>query len=461
MNIRESSYGYWTSHSSFIWVAGGAMIGIGNIARLPYLMGQHGGVIFLGAYLAALMLVGLPLLLAEWMLGRWTRDDAVSGYARITAAAGANRAWKLLGWLSLASAVLILSYFSVIAGWSAAYIFRAAGGIISGIDASGARETFATLAQDPERGLSWHTIFIVMASIIVAHGIREGMERAARVWVPIALLMALTICVYALINGNSSAALIYLLTPDFAKFGWRGAFEALHMAFFTLALGMGVMFTLGTYMPANAPLVRMGLSVIAMDTIFSLVAGVAVFAIIFNAGLDPAPGLALIFQVLPQALPATQWGVWIAVLFFSMLFIVTLSSAATLLEAASRFVMERERTTRAFAATAAALMIWFVGLGSLLSFSALQQMRLFDLNFFELAQGLSTSWFAPLCGLLTCVFVARVMPDEIARAIWGERNGWGFHIWIWLMRFPARIGLIGVMIYSTGLLEWLASVWSK
>ena len=460
MNIRESSYGYWTTHASFIWVAGGAMIGIGNIARLPYLMGQHGGTIFLIAYLLALLLVGMPLLLTEWMLGRWTRDDTVSGYARISQAAHVHRAWRLLGWSSLAAAVLILSYYSVMAGWSAAYIFRAASGLVTGVDATGAREIFAGLARDPERGLSWHTIFTVMACIIVAHGIRDGMERAARVWVPIALLMAVTICAWALIHGNALAALTHLLTPDWGRFGWRGALEALHMAFFTLSLGMGVMFTLGTYLPARAPLVRTALILIVMDTGFSLVAGLAVFAIIFNAGLDPAPGLALIFQVLPQALPNTQWGTGIAVLFFSMLFIVTLSSGTTLLEATTRFVMERERTTRAFAATTAALMIWFVGLGSLLSFSALQDFNLLGRNFFEWAQWLSTSWLAPMSGLMICVLTARILPRDLARAVWGDHNGWGFNLWSWLLRYPARLGLIAVVAYSTGLLDWLAQLWT-
>lgn len=460
MNIRESSYGYWTSHAAFMWVAGGAVIGIGNIARLPYLMGQHGGLIFLLAYLAALLLVGLPLLLTEWMFGRWTRDDVVTGYQRIVQTAQVHRAWQALGWLALAGAALILSYYSVMAGWSAAYIFRSAGGLVSGVDASTARGIFSSLASDPERGLSWHTIFMVMACIIVAHGIRDGMERAARVWVPIALLMAVTICTWALVNGNSLEAFTYLLAPDFGRFGWRGALEALHMAFFTLSLGMGVMFTLGSYLPSRAPLLRMALGVIVMDTVFSLVAGLALFSLIFSAGLDPAPGLALFFQVLPQALPATQWGAWIALLFFSMLFIMTLSSATTLLETVSRFVMERQRTTRAYAATAAALTIWFVGLGSLISFSPLQQVHLLGINVFDWVQWLSTSWIAPLGGLLACVLAARILPRDFARALWGDGPAWGFHLWSWLLRYPARIGLIAVLAYSTGLLDWLASLWT-
>ncbi|HVT35482.1 MAG TPA: sodium-dependent transporter [Nevskiaceae bacterium] len=460
MNIRESSYGYWSSNASFLWVAGGAVIGIGNIARLPYLMGEHGGIIFLFVYLLALVLVGLPLLLTEWLIGRWMRDDVVSGFARITSAAKANPAWASLGWISFAGAVLILSYYSVIAGWSAAYAFRAAMGLIHAIDAERARHVFAALAQDAERGLSWHTLFMVMATIVVSHGIRDGMERASRVWVPIAFLMAITICVYAAINGNSSAALIYLLTPDFGRCGWRGVLEALHLAFFTLGLGMGVMLTLGTYLPANAPLVRLAVGVVLMDTVFSLVAGFAVFALIFDAGLDPQPGIAILFKVFPQALPNSGWGMLMAVLFFAMLFIITLSAGTTLLETATRFVMERQRTTRAFASTTGSILIWFVGLWSLLSFSVLSPMRFYGWTFFEWAQWLSTSLLAPLAGLMICVFAGRFLPPELARGVWGERYAAGFRIWSWLLRYPARIGLIAVLLYSMGVLDWLAQLWS-
>lgn len=459
MNIRESSYGYWSSTQFFIWVAGGAAIGIGNIARLPYLMGQYGGLVFLLAYLASLMLVALPLLVTEWLIGRWSRADAVDAYARIIEAAKAHRAWLLLGWLSLAAAGLILSYYSVIAGWSAAYVFRAAGGSLAGGSEDAVRDVFFDLARDPERGLSWHTIFLVMACIIVAHGVREGLERAARVWVPIALLMACTVCAYALVNGNTGAAMAYLLTVDFAKFGWRGAAEALQLAFFTMGLGMGVMLTFGTYLPVKAPIVRSAIAVLLLDTVFSLLAGVALFALIFSAGLDPAPGLQLMFQLLPRALPAGGWGVWIAVLFYAMVFIVTMAAATALLEPVTRYVMERYRSPRVFAATSAALLIWFVGLGSLLSFSVMADLRLFGMNTFEWAQWLTGSLIVPLGGLLLCIFASRILPQDLQRALWGERHQRAYKTWSWLLRFPARIALIVVLMYSSGLLGWLESLW--
>lgn len=460
MTIRESSYGYWSSVPLFVWVAAGATIGIGNMARLPYLMGQHGGLIFLLAYLLALLLVAMPLLVSEWLVGRWTRADAVDAYANLARESGAGRFWVVLGWGSLAAATLILSYYSVIAGWSAAYAFRAASGALMGGDAETLRLVFYGLAQDPERGLSWHTIFMVMACIIVAHGVREGLERAARVWVPIAFLMAITVAAYAIVYGNILDALVYLLTPDLLKFGWRGAAEALHLAFFTLGLGMGVMLTLGSYLPAQAPIVRTALAVVALDTAFSLIAGIALFAILFSAKLDPAPGVLLAFQLLPQALPANMLGIIIGVLIYCMMFVVTLSSATALLEPVTRYLMERWRAPRVFAATSGSLLIWFIGLLSLLSFSILSESRVLGRNFFEWVQFFTGNLLAPLIGLLMCVFLSRFVPPTLQRQLWGERHAVSYRVWAWLMRFPARIGVIVVLLYACGAIDWLAALWS-
>lgn len=459
MNIRESSYGYWSSNRAFLWVAGGAAMGIGNVARLPYLMGEYGGVVFLAAYLLALLLVGLPLLTTEWMLGRWMRDDLVNGFVRLVETAKAQKIWIIIGALSLVGAALILSFYSVVAGWSAAYVARVAGGVLSGVDADRAHATFLHLAQDPERSLTWHTLFMVVTCIIVAHGVRDGIEQAARRLVPAAFILAIGICAYALQKGNAGAALSYLLTPDFHKFGWRGAVVALNQAFFTLGLGMGVMMAMGSYLPATAPLKRMAIVVILMDTVYSLVAGLAVFALIFSANLQPAPGLALIFEVLPRALPAGPIGTLIGVAFFVMLLTTTLMSAVTLLEPVTRFIVDWQRTTRAFAAVWAALIIWFVGILSLLCFSVLQDVQVLNRNFFEWVQILTSNWFAPACGLLLCIFAARIMPTEMSRAAFGERDAWLYGAWKFMLRYPARICLIIVLVYSAGLLEWLTSLW--
>lgn len=460
MNIRESSYGYWTSSRTFLWVAAGATLGIGNVARLPYLMGEHGGVIFLAFYLLCLAVLGLPLMATEWLLGRWMRDDMINGLRRLADAAGASRRWVIIGWLSLLGAVLILSYYSVIAGWSLAYAVRAAGGLLNGITPETARETFLGLARDPERGLSWHTLFMVMVCVVVAHGFRDGIERAALRLLPAAFIFAIALCVYALAIGSTGPALRFLLTPDWGKFGWRGALEALHQAFFTLSLGIGAMLSLGSYLPARAPLLRLAFAVTTMDMVFSLLAGLAVFGLLFSANVPPASGVALLFEALPSAIPDGLSGVLVALLFYSMLFIVALTAATTLLEPVTRYLMDRFRTTRVFAATSSALLIWFLGLGTLLSFSVIADVTLLGRNFFGWMQWLTANCFAPICALLLCIFGARILPESFSRIAFGDREQWLYGSWRALLRYPARVALLVILVYSTGLLDWLAELWS-
>lgn len=460
MNIRESSHGYWSSSRSFLIVAAGATIGIGNLTRVPYLMGEYGGSAFLLVYVLALLLIAAPLLAAEWMIGRWTRDDLVAGFRRLAEAAHARIAWRLVGGMALAGAVMILSYYSVIAGWSMAYAFRMSSGVFSGMGEEAATETFLALARDPERSLSWHTLFMVIVCIVVAHGFREGIERAAVRLMPTAALLVLGLCAYAVTVADPAPALARLLQPDFGRLGWRGVIEAMHQAFFTMSLGIGVMMNLGVYLPAAAPVKRLALTLLLIDLAFSLTAGIALFTIILAAGLQPAPGLAMIFHVLPRSLPATAGGTLFGVAFFVTLFLVTLSSATVLLEPMTRYLIDRLRWTRVFAATSAALGIWYLGLGSLLSFSVIQDAELWDRNFFEWVQYLTASWLAPMTGLLVCVFVVSIMPRQLTRALWGERDRWLYRMWFLALRYPARIGLIVILLYATGLLDWLVGFWT-
>lgn len=460
MQIRESSFGYWSSQPAFLAVACGAALGIGSSARVPYLMSEYGGVAFLAVYLLALLLLGLPLLVAEWALGRWMRDELGAGFSRLSQTAHASRSWKWLGRLAVIGAVMILSYYSVIAGWSLGYLVRGAGGFLAERDAHDSSRIFLKLARDPERSLAWHTLFMVMVAVTVSYGFRDGIERAARRLIPAVLILSLAFVLLAFYYGAPGPALGAILAPDFSRLGWRGVVEALYQAFFTLGLGLGVMMTLGAYLPASVPLVRLGLWVIAADCIFGFAVGGGLMALLFAAGLPPASGLSLIFQSFPQALPDHGGGVWLAILFYMILFLVTLLAAATLLEPVTRYLMERYRQTRVFAAMGAAVVVWFLGIGSMLSFSVAAEMKLFGQNFFEWMQFLTSFVLVPVSGLLICIYVARVLPSELSLAIWGAREQALHGAWRLALRFPARIGLVVVLLHGLGLLEWFAALWA-
>jgi neurotransmitter:Na+ symporter, NSS family len=369
-------------------------------------------------------------------------------------------AWVWIGTLSLAAAVLVLSYYSVIAGWSMAYGLRSAGGTLLKLDAAGVQGVFYGLAQDPERSLAWHTIFMVTACIVVASGVRDGIERTARYLVPASFVLMFGVFLYAYTSGDTQAAIHHLFAPDWSRFGWRGALEALHQAFFTMALGLGAMVAYGSYLPANAPLMRLAAGVIVIDAVFSLVAGGALYAMIFAAGLDPAPGLTLLFQVFPRALAQGAANTAVATIVYGVMYMITLAAAAALMEPAVRFLVERLRITRAGAAVACAIGIWFLGLGTLLSFNIMQSVELFGRNFFDWLQWLTGRLLLPLVGLSLCVFIGRILPKELVDEMWGPGEQQAQALWQWLLRFPVRICLIVLLLYCVGMIDYLVALWS-
>lgn len=449
---------YWSSPAVFVLAAAGAAIGLGNVWRLPFLAGEYGGGAFLLVYVLALVFMGLPLLLAELVLGRGARGDLVGMLRQWARGSRLHGAWSAVGYLALAGAVLVLSYYSVIAGWSTAYLLRSAAGVLDGLDSAGLREMFLGLVSDPEKGLGWHTIFMVAATVCVAHGVRRGLEPVARWLVTGALLVLLLLVVIAAREGGD-AAVTHLFRPDFGALGWRGVVEAVHQAFFSLSLGVGVMLAFGGYLREDTSLVRVAAAVVFLDVVFALAAGFAVMALLAAGGEAPAAGLKLVFEAVPAAATAAGGG-WVSTLFFFMLLLVTLTTAVGLMEPVVVWAMARFRISRIFATTATGLLIWFLGLGTLLSFNLMATYTFMDRTVFDWLSLLSSRLLLPGVGLLLCLFAGRfVSPDRLI-AVWGVSDGArGFAVWHWMLRYPARIGLILVLLYSVGVFAFLEGLW--
>ncbi|MEK6805130.1 MAG: sodium-dependent transporter [Pseudomonadota bacterium] len=460
MPIRESSYGTWTSHHSFIRVAAGAAMGIGNVARLPYLTGEYGGAAFLLVYALALLVIGWPMVVTELALGRWTRQDPYTTLQSLAVESKARPAWGAIGALSCLTAVLVLSYFSVVAGWSIAYAMRGASGLFEGMDAAAAQKMFLELARDPERSLAWHTIFMVTIAIAAAHGFREGIERTMSYLFPPAVALGLFLLFYGWYFGDGNAAVAYLFDFNWPKLGWRGALEALHQAFFTLGLGAGIMMVYGSYLPAKTPIGRLAARIIVIDALFSLAIGVGLYALIFASARDAAPGLSLLFQILPQVMPTGIDGAFGAVFVYLVIFIITLSAALALLEPGVRYLMDRHRITRVFASVYLSVMIWFLGVGSLLSFNVTEHLEFFGRNFFDWMQWLTGRLLLPALGLLLCIFAGRILPVPLLREIWGDQPEWLYKVWRFALRYPTRVALIVLMFYCLGVLDFLVALWA-
>lgn len=441
-----------------MFAASAVVIGLGNVVRMPYLMAEYGGGAFLLVYLVALFVMGLPLFVAELMLGRGARGDLVSMIGEWASRARLARFWAWAGYGALLGAAMVLSYYSVIAGWSMAYVPRAASGVLASLDASGMREQFLALVSDPEKGLGWHTIFMVAVTICASHGLRRGLEPVARRLLAVMTLALLVLVVYAATLDGAEHALTVLFVPDFAELGWRGLIEALHQAFFTLTLGAGVMLAFGAYLRSDIELWRVGLAVVVLDTLFAVAAAFAVLAILGTAGIPLHDGLKLVFESMPAALTQTG-GSMLATVFFVMVLLVSLTSAVGLMEPIVVWLRSRFRMTRVYAATTAGLLIWFLGLGTLLSFNLWADATVLGRTFFDWLSLLSTRVILPVFGVVVCLFVGRFLPPLLIAEEWGGNPGVAFESWRWLLRYPARVGLIIVVLYAVGVFAFVRNFW--
>lgn len=455
---RESPHGTWSSPRAFVIAAAAAAIGLGNVWRMPYLMGEYGGSAFLLVYVLVLALVVMPMLVTELMLGHWGRRSVVRSVRLLALEAGVHPAWRHLGWLALTGAVLVLSYYSVIAGWSMAYLMRAAGGVFQNAELAQVQTVFSSLVGDAERSLAWHTIFMVAATVLVSHGLRKGIEPATRLFLPTAFVCVLVLMVMVSWSGQMGTALHWMFTPDFKALGWRGVIEALNQAFFSLSLGMGVMLAFGVMLPERVGFVRLAARVILLDTLFALFAGMAVYGLVFAITDTPTSGVRLLFETLPLAAGQTLGSLGL-VMFYLAVVLVAITSAVGLMEPVVHWLMERYNISRVFAATSTGLLIWFIGLGTLCSFNVLTDLTLWGNDIYEWLAILTGRILLPLVGVLLCVFVGRLLPDKLLHQAWADSTPEFYRLWYWCMRYPARIGLIIVLLHATGVLEALVGLW--
>lgn len=458
MDRKQTVAGYWSSPVAFVCAAAAVVIGLGNVVRMPYLITEYGGGAFLLVYLIALLVMGLPLLVAELMLGRGARGDLVSMLMAWSERAGLGRFWSWAGYAALAGAAMVLSYYSVIAGWSLAYVPRTAAGALASLDAAGMRAQFLALVGDPEKGLGWHTMFMVVTTIFAAHGVRRGLEPALRRLLALMFLLLLVFVVFAATLDGAGSALKTLFQPHFAALGWQGVIEAIHQAFYTLTLGAGVMLAFGAYLRDDVELWHVGLAVVVLDTLFTLAAAFAVSSILATAGAPMSDGLGLAFESVPVALAQTG-NAWFAMLFFVLLLLVSLTSALGLMEPVVMWLQYRFGMSRINAATTAGLSVWFLGLGTLLSFNVLGDLTVLGRTFFDWLSMLSTSVILPLFGIAMCLFVGRFLPAQLVAQEWGGTAGNAFTAWRWLLRYPARVGLIIVMLYALGAFAFIRRFW--
>ena len=341
MSAPESVHGMWSSRLMFILAASGSAVGLGNIWRFPYVAGENGGGAFVIVYLACIFLIGIPILSSEILLGREGRQSPIHTMKTLTKTSGANGAWQFIGWMGALAGFVILSYYSVVAGWAMAYVFEMGSGVFVNADGATASQVFADFTGSPGKVVLWHSIFMLLTMFIVARGITEGLERTVKYLMPALFALLLVLVGYAMNSGHFMEGVAFLFSFDFDKLTGAGVLMAMGQAFFTLSLGMGAIMTYGAYMPKDASILSSATSIALIDTSMALLSGLVIFPLVFANGLESSAGPGLMFVTIPIAFGSMSGGTFFGVMFFVLVSFAAITSAISLVEPALAWFVEK------------------------------------------------------------------------------------------------------------------------
>jgi len=449
-STRESLHGQWSSKWVFILAAAGSAVGLGNIWRFPYVTGENGGGAFVLVYLACVFLIGIPVMIAELMIGRRGRRSPINAMRLLASEDGLSSGWTVIGYMGIFSGFLILSFYSVVAGWSLAYIsYSVSGDLASDLDSS--RAVFEALTSSAPRLAFWHSLFMCLVIFVVSNGVTRGLERAVKILMPLLFVSLIAMVIYALLVGDAYKAVTYLFYPDFSKLSLDAVIVAVGQAFFSLSLGMGALMIYGSYLPQEVSIPSTSVIVGLVDSLVAILAGLAIFPIVFGYGLEVSEGPGLVFVSLAIAFANMPFGEIFGFVFFVLLSIAAWTSAISLLEPVVAWLIETKAWSRPKSSLLSGGVIWLMGLVALLSFNEWSEFTPFGKNIFDWAEFVSTSVLLPAGGLLISIFVGwRLSMFTLREELNGLRSSL-YKVWYVLVKYLAPLGVTLVFVESSGL----------
>ncbi|MCP5431906.1 MAG: sodium-dependent transporter [Alphaproteobacteria bacterium] len=451
MNVSHET---WSSRFVFLMAAVGSAVGLGNIWRFPYLAGENGGGAFVLVYLLCVALIGLPLIVAELVIGRRAKQSAVGSARTVAREAGASGRWVVVGWLGVVAAFLILSYYSVIGGWLLAYLPMTASGAFTGVEGAAVATRFETFLGDPWGMTLAHALFMAATVLIVARGVRAGIEQGVKIMMPALFAILVLLVAYAAVEGEFVRALSFLFTVDFSRIDTEVVINAIGQAFFSLSVGMGAMITYGAYLQRDTDIPSASVTIAVADTAVAILAGLAIFPIVFEVGLDPSGGPGLLFKSLPYAFGHMPLGAAVGALFFLFGLFAALTSSIALLEIVVSWAEEHRGWKRSHAAALIGAVVFVVGLLTVFSFNILPRiaglgfLKIYgeDPNVFGLLDLLTNNLILPVGGILIALLVGYVMRPEIVREEYGADPLFG--AWWALLRYAVPLAIAVVMVFE-------------
>ncbi len=459
----------------FIFAATGSAVGLGNIWKFPWMTAESGGGAFVLIYILSVIFLALPIMCAEILIGKRGKQNPVntlrtlsteaSYYTRDETDLSLNRTvkvkkqfenndlfsnWELVGWMGIAAGVLILSFYSVIAGWTLSYIIKSITGSFVLITATGSTAKFEAFISDPEKLILWHTLFMILTCYIVSKGIKSGIEKAIKFLIPGLFILLIGLAAHASTLSGFSDAMSYLFVADFDKINNTVILSAMSMAFFSLSIGMGSLMVYGSYLPEDTSIFQVSSAVAFSDTLVAILAGIIIFPIVFTYDLDPnSAGPGLIFQTLPIAFGAMDFGTLIATLFFILLFFAAITSSISLIEPAITFVVEKFSLSRVYATNILGVFTWTLGILTVLSFNELSSFKVFGMTIFDNIDYLTSKIMLPLGGLLMALFAGFIMKRAI---VISELNSNTILANIWFILLKIFSPILLIIIFVNGII---------
>lgn len=448
-NVDFSNRDSFGSKFGVIAAAAGSAVGLGNIWRFPYVAGESGGGAFVLIYLGFIFIIGVPVMLSEFVIGRKAKLNTFGAFKKLAP----GKPWFIIGIMGLVAAFFILAFYSTIAGWTLEYIVKAFSNGFKNQDTTIIFESFKSSTFKP---LLWQFIFMILTAWIVFSGVKDGIEKYTKILMPLLFVLILLMCVRSLTLDGASKGLEFLFKPDFSKITWGVVLEALGQAAFSLSIGMGALITYGSYINKENNLSRTAIQVSIADTLIAILAGVMIFPAVFALKMDPQAGPGLVFQVLPELFMKMPGGYFFSIIFFILLAVAALTSTVSLLEVVVAFASEELKMTRRKATIMGSAAIWLVGIITTLSFSNLSDLKIFDKTIFDLLEYIAANILLPLGALLIVIFLGwylgkKVIADELSNE--GTLKMKFLGVFVFIIKFIAPVAIALVFFNSIGLLK--------
>lgn len=446
---------HWSNQLGLILAAAGSAIGLGTLWKVPYVIGQNGGGIFVLIYMLCIFFIGIPIFIAELMIGRKAERGAVGTFVNLSNNAAI---WKTAGWLGVISSFILLSYYSVVAGWGLNYVLMSLNQFYSGLDSSQISQVFSTLQKSGDITVFWHLIFISATVAVVYPGVREGIEYWSKFMTSALFVLLFVLACYSFTLDGFKEALHFIFSPNLETFKASGALEALGLSFFTLSVGQGIMITYGSYMRRTDDIPKTGAIIGASIIFVSLLAGMMIFPIIFTFGYDPQGGPGLIFQTLPFLFGKLPGSIIISSTFFILFTFAALTSSMAMLEVVAANAMDLWGWTRKKAVLVGGIAAFIFGIPSALSHSNTlfaNWQNIYGKSFFDTMDNLLSVWLLSIGGLLVALFIGWRLDKTLAKEEFTAGTKWRFLFtpWLFLIRWFAPAAILLIILHSTGVID--------